>query len=190
MTSLPATPLRERVPRIAEAAVERARLTVVPRPRRVRAPRVPFVTLVSVMLVGGVVGLLCFNTQMQQASFAATSLQEQATNLTAREQTLHDELEALRDPQHVATLAQHRGMVIPETSCILRLSAERAANTCTPATPANTPTLLGRPPTVPAFLDPAPHVVVVPAAEPATGSQSNKPNKPNQPNKPDRPGRR
>ena len=36
---------RNRVPRIAEAAVERARLTVVPR-RRTRAARVPFVTLV------------------------------------------------------------------------------------------------------------------------------------------------
>ena len=44
-----------RVPRIAEAAVERARLTVVPR-RRTRAPRVPFVALVSLLLVSGVAG--------------------------------------------------------------------------------------------------------------------------------------
>ena len=36
---------RTRAPRIAEAAAERARLTVVPR-RAQRAPRVPFVTLV------------------------------------------------------------------------------------------------------------------------------------------------
>ena len=35
------------------------------------APRVPFVTLVSLMLLGGVVGLLMFNTSMQQASFRA-----------------------------------------------------------------------------------------------------------------------
>ena len=66
----------------------------------------PFVTLVSLVLLGGVVGLLCFNTQMQQASFAATSLEAQADNLTAREQTLHDELQDLRNPQHLATLAQ------------------------------------------------------------------------------------
>ena len=78
--------LRSRLPRLAEAAVERARLTVVPR-RRTRAPRVPFVTLVSTLLLGGVVGLLLFNTSMQQASFAATALEEQATNLSAREQT-------------------------------------------------------------------------------------------------------
>ncbi|MGH3307948.1 MAG: hypothetical protein ACRDOX_09690, partial [Nocardioides sp.] len=61
----------------AEAAVERARLTVVPR-RRTRAARMPFVMLVSLVLLGGVIGLLLFNTSMQQASFAATALEEQA----------------------------------------------------------------------------------------------------------------
>ena len=45
---------RNRVPRIAEAAVERARLTVVPRTSSRRAARVPFVTLVSLLLVSGV----------------------------------------------------------------------------------------------------------------------------------------
>ena len=54
------------------------------------APRVPFVTLVSLLLLGGVVGLLMFNTTMQQTSFAATALEEQAGDLTAREQTLAD----------------------------------------------------------------------------------------------------
>ena len=40
-----AAQVRARLPRIAEVAVNRARLTVVPRPRtRPRAPRVPFVT--------------------------------------------------------------------------------------------------------------------------------------------------
>ena len=43
-----------------EAAIDRARLTVVPNRRRIRAPRMPFVTLVSVVLLGGVIGaLLC-----------------------------------------------------------------------------------------------------------------------------------
>ena len=71
-------PVPRAVPRLAEEAVARARLTVVPR-RRVRAARMPFVTLVSLVLLGGVVGLLCFNTPMQQASFAATKLEAQAT---------------------------------------------------------------------------------------------------------------
>ena len=106
--SAPALQLRERLPRLADDAVARARLTVVPR-RRVRAARMPFVTLVSLVLLGGVVGLLCFNTQMQQASFAATSLEAQSDNLAAREQTLHDELQSLRNPQNLAARAQAAG---------------------------------------------------------------------------------
>ena len=87
---------RLRVQRIAEAAVERARLTVVPRTRRVRAPRVPFVTLVSLILVAGVVGLLMFNTSMQQNAFKASALEMQAADLQARQQTLETELDKLR----------------------------------------------------------------------------------------------
>lgn len=106
--------LRYRIPRIAEVAVQRARLTVVPRPRtRPRAPRVPFVTLVSVLMLGGVVGLLLFNTSMQQASFRETALQQQASDLTAQEEALRMELQELRDPQRVAMAAQRNGMVLP-----------------------------------------------------------------------------
>ena len=57
---------------VAEAAVERARLTVVPR-ARTRAARVPFVSLVTLLLLGGVVGLLLFNTSMQQSSWPSAA---------------------------------------------------------------------------------------------------------------------
>lgn len=166
--STSALQLRERLPRLADDAMARARLAVVPR-RRVRAARMPFVTLVSLVLLGGVVGLLCFNTQMQQASFAATSLQTQSDNLAAREQTLHDELQNLRDPQDLAARAQQAGMVIPQSSCTMRLAAQTTKNDCAPATPDNTPQLLPRPPKKPPVLDPAPFVVIVPPA-PGTGA--------------------
>ncbi len=76
---------RTRVPRFAEAAVERARLTVVPQRAlgRTQAARTPFAVLVIAMLVAGVVGLLMFNTNMQQASFQATALQNEAAALSA-----------------------------------------------------------------------------------------------------------
>jgi hypothetical protein len=164
--STPAVQLRERLPRLAEDAVARARLTVVPR-RRVRAARMPFVTLVSLVLLGGVVGLLCFNTQMQQASFAATSLETQSNNLAAREQTLHDELQALRNPQNLAAKAQAAGMVVPQSSCTVRLADKTTESDCAPATSDNTPSLLPRSPKKPPVLDPAPIVVTVP---PAAGS--------------------
>ena len=146
-----------------EAALDRARLTVVPHRRRVRAPRMPFVTLVSVVLLGGVVGLLCFNTQMQQASFAATTLEERAGNLSAREQTLHSELQSLRDPQHLAVLAAQAGMVAPQSAGTLRLGAGPATGECTAATRGpETPPVFGPPPAKPHALDPAPVIVHTP----------------------------
>jgi hypothetical protein len=142
---------------LAEAAVERARLTVVPR-RRTRAARMPFVMLVSLVLLGGVIGLLLFNTSMQQASFAATALEEQATTLTARQQTLQMELEVLRDPQRVAEHAQNLGMVPAANPVFLRLSDGKVIGERVPASPANRLRVRPLPPAKPAILTPAPIV--------------------------------
>ena len=143
---------------LAEAAVERARLTVVPRRRRTRAARMPFVMLVSLVLLGGVIGLLLFNTSMQQASFAATALEEQANTLTARQQTLQMELEVLRNPQRVAEHAQSLGMVPAANPVFLRLSDGKVLGERVPATPANQLRVRPLPPAKPAILTPAPIV--------------------------------
>jgi cell division protein FtsB len=157
MSNQAALPLRRRLPRVAGPAVTRARLSVVPR-RRTRTPQVPFVTLVSLVLVGGVVGLLLFNTSMQQASFAATSLEEQARVLTAREQTLRMELDDLRDPQRVAEAAQAMGMVPALRPAFLRLEDGKVVGAPTPATPADGLRIQARPPRKPAVLTPDPIV--------------------------------
>ena len=153
--------LRQRAPRLAEAAVERARLTVVPR-ARTRAARVPFVSLVTLLLLGGVVGLLLFNTSMQQSSFTATSLEQRATLLSAREESLGMQLENLRDPQVVARKAQQLGMRVPAAPLFLDL-----ADGSVEGDPAGarivTPVLLDpRPAARPSLLDP-PATVVAPA---------------------------
>lgn len=148
--------LRSRLPRIAEVAVQRARLTVVPLPRlRSRAPRVPFVTLISVLLLGGVIGLLLFNTSMQQASFKATAYEQQAADLAAQEEALRLELQALRDPQRITGLAQHTGMVLPAASCVLNLDTGKVAGSCPAAAGSKVPPTLPAP-NRPASLDPDP----------------------------------
>ena len=162
--STPAVQIRSRGSRIASAAVEKARLTVVPR-ARTRAPKVPFVTLVSLVLIGGVVGLLLFNTSMQQASFAATSLEEQATNLAAREQTLQMELEDLRNAQRVATEAQAMGMVVPAAPTFLGLDGTVHGEKV-PALPEDTLDLTPPAPIKPKVLAPAPTIIKV-TADPA-----------------------
>ncbi|QZY27964.1 hypothetical protein [Nocardioides coralli] len=155
--SSPAVQLRSRVPRIAEAAVERARLRVVPR-RRTRAARVPFVALVTLVLLGGVVGLLLFNTSMQQAAFATTALEQQATTLTARQQTLEMELDVLRNPQRVAQQAQQLGMVPAGNPAYLVLESGTVLGEPTAATSAELLRLQAQPPPKPAVLDPDPVV--------------------------------
>jgi hypothetical protein len=117
--------------------------------------------LVSFVLLAGVIGLLMFNTSMQQAAFAATSMEQQASTLTAREQSLRMELDVLRDPQRVAREAQGMGMVIPATPAFLRLSDGKVLGTPTPATRVDPLRLLPRAPKKPAILDPAPNVVTV-----------------------------
>lgn len=120
--------------------LERARLAVVPR-KRSRAPRIPFVALVSAILVGGVVGLLMFNTSMQNASFTEQKLSDQASTLAARQQTLEMDLQHLRDPQTVAEAAQKEGLVIPTSVAMLSLLTGKVTGQADPATADNTPPL-------------------------------------------------
>jgi hypothetical protein len=159
---------RGRVPRFAEAAVERARLTVVPRRAR-RASRVPFVTLVSLLLVGGVAGLLCFNTSMQQASFTATALEARATALEAKEQSLQMRLERMRDPQHVAVRARELGMVPPSSPAFIRLSDGEVLGDPQPATVEDAIRIAPLPTRKPKNLRPDP-VIVEPAKRHRAGA--------------------
>jgi hypothetical protein len=122
------------------AALQRARLTVVPR-RRVQASRFPFVTLVSLMLLGGVIGLLCFNTSLQEAAFTEARLEKQATSLAAQQQALESDIQDLRNPQHVAAAAEKQGMVIAGSPAMLHVDTGKVDGVPTPATRDFTPPL-------------------------------------------------
>lgn len=131
--STPATEIRQRLsPWIDAAAAQRARLSLVPSARR-SSPRLPFIALLTVMLVGGVVGLLCFNTQMQQAAFTETSLQRQADALAEQQQTLTLQLQQMSDPQELAARAAKLGLVIPAAPAMIRVKDGSVIGTPTPA---------------------------------------------------------
>lgn len=166
--SLPALQPR-RTGRLSDsAAAARARLSVVPRVRT-RAPRMPFLALVTLMLVGGVVGLLMFNTQMQQASFAEANLEDEASALTSRQEQLEAEIENLRDPQRVAQAAQEQGMVLPAATGFL-LPDGSFVGDAKPATRDNPLSIEPRAAKRPGVLDPAP--IVVPAKESSASQPS------------------
>ena len=158
---------RNRFPRIAEAAVERARLTVVPRTAPRRTAAMPFMALVSVLLIGGVAGLLFFNTSMQQTSFTATSLEDRAERLEAQRQGLQMELEKLRNPQRVAVQAKAMGMVPGGAPAFVRLSDGTVLGKPEPATVDDALRVSPLPTPKPKRLDPKPLVIT-----PAAGSQA------------------
>ncbi|MGN6780152.1 MAG: hypothetical protein ACTHJH_01480 [Marmoricola sp.] len=165
---------RSRSPRSAVAGSVRSRLALVP-PVRSRARRTPFVVLVVGVLVGGVVGLLLFNTQMQQGSFQTSALQQEATSLAATQQTLNMELQQLRDPQNLAVRAAALGMVVPPDPAFLRLSDGRVLGTPTATTSQDRMRVRGYPAAKPADLAPAPRIVRVtapPTPAPASAADS------------------
>lgn len=155
---------RTRVPKFAEDAVARARLSVVPR-GETTAARTPFVVMVAMLLVGGVVGLLMFNTSMQQASFTATSLQGKADALAARQQSLQMQLEQLRDPQRLASSAKELGMVAPTNPAFIRLSDGAVLGKPLAASPDDAMRINPLPAKKPDALNPKPLIVRVPATE-------------------------
>lgn len=165
-------PVRSRLPRIAEQAVQRARLTVVPRRTRPRT-RVPFVILVSVVLVGGVVGLLMLNTTMQQNAFHATALEKEAEALTAKQEGLEMELARLNDPQQVAERALALGMVEANVADYVDLSTKAIVPSgAAAATPENRMRINPPPQQKPPALAPPPIVVRDRQRERDTGATS------------------
>lgn len=153
---------RTRIPRFADAAVERARLTVVPS-RADDAPRAPFVVLVVLLLAGGVAGLLAFNTSMQQASFTATALETRAASLAAQRQSLSMANERLRDPQRLAAAAKRLGMVPPPNPAFIRLSDGKVLGQPMAATPLDAMRINSLPAIRPKVLFPKPKIVRVQA---------------------------
>jgi len=119
-----ASPAGRRLRRTVESARVTDRLALVPH-RSVPAPRTPFVALMVLLLAGGVFGLLMFNTQMQQRSFAITKLQARASALTATVQALRIQQQQSEDPQHLALAAKKLGMVVPANPTFITLGSGR-----------------------------------------------------------------
>ncbi|WP_310962973.1 FtsB family cell division protein [Nocardioides terrisoli] len=163
--------IRSRIPRWSDAPGLRSRLSLVP-PRAVHARRTPFVVLIFGILVAGVVGLLMFNTQMQQAAFHATALQDRATALKAEQQQLDMELQQLQDPQRLAQRARRLGMVVPASPAFVQLSDGKILGTPQVTTPADAMRINGFAAPKPADLSPKTRVVHVRAPVTPVNSSS------------------
>ena len=110
---VPTKPARRTQPaaRTAPAATPaRERLKVAP-PVPVSAPRAPFVALVLVVVVTGVLGILVLNTKITENAFQLAHMQRQQDGLNEREQQLDQKLADDRSPTNVAAKGRALGLV-------------------------------------------------------------------------------
>ncbi|KAB1906048.1 hypothetical protein AB0F95_29280 [Micromonospora tulbaghiae] len=107
---------------------ERTRVTGAPAPRLrvappapIRVPRAPFVALILVLVVGGVLGILAVNTKINENAFKLEKLQQQQAKLDVDEQELKKEIAEQKAPGNLTANARRLGLVESEDPAYIRL---------------------------------------------------------------------
>lgn len=80
-------------------------------PAPVAVPRAPFVVLVLLVVVGGVLGILLLNTKINENAFVLHELRQQQVALDQREQQLEQEIAQASSTAQLAAAAQRLGLV-------------------------------------------------------------------------------
>jgi hypothetical protein len=111
----------------------RRRLLATP-PVPVAAPRAPFVALVLVVVVAGVLGILVLNTKINENAFRLSYLQSRQANLDQQEQQLSEQLASQEAPNNLAAEAAKLGLVPAGTPAFIRLPDGRVLGVPQPAT--------------------------------------------------------
>ncbi|MFG2042626.1 hypothetical protein [Dactylosporangium sp. NPDC048998] len=96
------------------------RLRVAP-PAPVSAPRAPFVALVLVLVLAGVVGILVLNTRIAENAFKLDALKTKQNNLDHDEERLRSDLANKESPVTLASRAKQLGLVPSSTPAFLVL---------------------------------------------------------------------
>ncbi|WP_249714780.1 hypothetical protein [Rhizomonospora bruguierae] len=119
--------------RAQSPAGERApRLRVAP-PAPVVVPRTPFIVLVLLAVVGGVLGILVLNTKINENAFKLQDLQESQAALNDEEQSLNQQIAQYEDPGNLAALARKLGLVPAGVPAYIRLPDGKVVGVPQPA---------------------------------------------------------
>jgi hypothetical protein len=102
-------------------------------PLPVAVPRAPFIALILVVVVGGVLGILVVNTKINENAFRLSELREQQAVLDVQEQQLKQEIARAEDPGNLTAQARKLGLV-EGTPVQIRLPDGRLTGMMTPAT--------------------------------------------------------
>ncbi|MEV0718576.1 hypothetical protein [Asanoa sp. NPDC050611] len=94
----------------AAPAAEAPQLKVAP-PPPVTGPRVPFVALILLLVVGGVLGILVVNTKIAENAYQIERLKETGAALDIEQQQLQQEIAKAQAPGNLTAQARKLGMV-------------------------------------------------------------------------------
>lgn len=109
-----------------------ARLRVAP-PPPVTVPRAPFVALILVLVVGGVLGILVVNTKINENSFRLGKLQQEQAALDLRQQELEKQIADAKAPGSLVAQARKLGLVDSGPPAFIRLPDGRVIGVPRPA---------------------------------------------------------
>ncbi len=129
MTTSTATTLRRRPNSTIKTRPE---LRVAP-PAPVSVARAPFVALVLVVVVAGVLGILVLNTKINENAFTLSHLQDQQSALDQQEQQLDQHLANLEAPNSLAAAAHRLGLISSGTPAYLPLPNGQSVGVPQPA---------------------------------------------------------
>ncbi|MEV0003829.1 hypothetical protein AB0H28_16275 [Micromonospora sp. NPDC050980] len=120
------------VERTRAATPAAPRLRVAP-PPPIRVPRAPFVGLILVLVVGGVLGILAVNTKINENAFRLERLQQQQAKLDVDEQELKKEIADQEAPGNLTANARKLGLVESGDPAYIRLPDGRTIGVPHPA---------------------------------------------------------
>jgi len=120
-------------PALAPVPRRRPRLRVAP-PLPVAVPRAPFVIMLLVIVVAGVLGVLVINTKINENAFRLSDLQDQQTALDQQEQQLAQRLAGIESATSLAAAAKRLGLVPAGSSAFIELPNGRTLGVPAPAT--------------------------------------------------------
>lgn len=109
------------------------RLRVAP-PAPVSVPRAPFIAMILVVVVGGVLGVLLVNTKINENAIRIGTLQQQQSTLDIQEQQLKKEIAQYEAPNNLAAQARKLGLVESGPPAFIRLPDGRVIGVPQPAT--------------------------------------------------------
>lgn len=132
MNALSVTTALTALPRAATRRTVSLRLVA---HRRSQAARTPFVAVVVLLLLTGLLGLLLLNTVLAQDAFRLHALQVDGRALADREQELQRDVADLQSPRSLAARATSLGMVPGGPPAFLRLADGKVLGSAVPGSP-------------------------------------------------------